>query len=57
MAISLGWAAKALILPYGGMGAFREGMPILLGLGDVVISCLWSILGLAPDAQSDYFFP
>ncbi len=44
----LGWLLKMLILRYGGIRAFRAGIPFFIGLilGDYVISCLWALLGL-----------
>jgi hypothetical protein len=55
----LGWAAKTLILRYGGMRAFQRGIPIFMGLllGDIVIACLWSLLGVALDLKIYMFFP
>jgi hypothetical protein len=55
----LGWAAKGLLLHYGGIRVFRAGIPFFLGLilGDVVISCFWSILGVALGVRSYLFFP
>lgn len=44
----IGWLIKLLVLRYGGIRAFRAGIPFFIGLilGDYVISCLWAILGL-----------
>jgi hypothetical protein len=44
----IGWLIKALIQRYGGIKAFRRGIPFFIGLilGDYVISCLWALLGL-----------
>lgn len=55
----LGWLAKGLILRYGGMALYRRGMPFFLGmlLGDIVIACLWSLLGVLLDTQMYMFFP
>jgi hypothetical protein len=55
----LGWAVKALLLRYGGMRAFRRGIPVFLGLllGDIVIACFWSLLGVILDMQVYMFFP
>jgi hypothetical protein len=54
-----GWLAKGLILRYGGMALYRRGMPFFLGLilGDIVIACLWSMLGVLLDTQMYMFFP
>lgn len=55
----IGWAVKGLLLRYGGMPAYRRAMPIFLGLifGDVLIACLWSMLGVALDSSMYMFFP
>jgi len=55
----LGWAAKGLLLRYGGMKLYRRAVPVFLGLifGDVLIACLWSILGVALDTSMYMFFP
>ncbi len=44
----LGWLIKLLVLRYGGIRAFRTGIPFFIGLilGDYVISCLWALFGL-----------
>lgn len=44
----IGWLIKMLVLRYGGIGLFRRGIPLFIGLilGDYVISCLWALLGL-----------
>lgn len=54
-----GWLAKALLLRYGGIQAFKAGIPFFLGLilGDIVIACLWSLLGVFLDTQMYMFFP
>lgn len=45
--IIVGWALKGIILKYGGLKAYRVGVPFFVGLilGDQVIGCSWSILG------------
>ena len=45
--IIVGWALKGIILKYGGLRAYRVGVPFFIGLivGDQVIGCSWSILG------------
>ncbi len=55
----LGWGAKALILRYGGIRTFRKFLPFFLGLilGDIVIACLWAILGVILDTRMYMFFP
>jgi hypothetical protein len=46
--VLIGWLIKLLTLRYGGMGTYRRGMPLFIGLilGDYVISSAWSLLGL-----------
>ena len=55
----IGWAVKGILLRYGGVRLYRRAIPIFLGLifGDVLMTCLWSLLGLALDAQMYMFFP
>jgi hypothetical protein len=55
----LGWLAKASILRYGGMKLYRRCIPWFMGLllGDIVISCAWSALGVLLDTQMYMFFP
>jgi hypothetical protein len=55
----LGWLAKAALLRYGGMPLFRRAIPIFLGLllGDIVVACLWSIVGVMLNTQMYMFFP
>jgi hypothetical protein len=55
----LGWLAKAMLLRYGGMPLFRRAIPVFLGLllGDIVIACIWSIVGVILDTQMYMFFP
>lgn len=55
----LGWAAKALILRYGGMTLYRRAIPFFVGLilGDIVVACLWSLIGVILDTQMYMFFP
>ena len=44
----VGWLIKALVLRYGGISAFRKGIPFFIGLllGDYVIASLWALVGL-----------
>lgn len=55
----MGWAAKAIILRYGGMKLYRAWIPFFFGLllGDVVIGVLWSFVGAALDIDIYMFFP
>jgi hypothetical protein len=55
----LGWAAKAIILRYGGARAFRRCMPFFLGLilGDIAVASFWSIVGVILETRMYMFFP
>jgi hypothetical protein len=55
----LGWAAKAIILRFGGMKQYRAGIPFFIGLilGDIVIGVLWSLIGAALGMDIYMFFP
>jgi hypothetical protein len=54
----LAWAAKGLILRYGGVRLYRSAMPFFLGmvLGQMVVGSLWHLLGLAMDIQPYSFW-
>jgi hypothetical protein len=58
-ATMVGWLIKLLVLRYGGMKAFRNGIPFFIGLilGDYVISCLWALLGLYLQIPTYRAFP
>ena len=55
----LGWAAKGIILRFGGIKQFRAGIAFFLGLilGDIVIGVLWSLVGAALGMDIYMFFP
>jgi hypothetical protein len=55
----IGWAAKAIILRFGGMKQYRAGIPFFLGLilGDIVIGVVWSLIGAALRMEISMFFP
>jgi Family of unknown function (DUF6785)/Domain of unknown function (DUF6784) len=57
--ILMGWSLKAVVLRFGGMRLFRQGVPVAMGfiLGDIVVACLWSILGVVLDMDMYMFFP
>ncbi len=46
--VLLGWLVKMLVLRYGGIKAYRQALPLFLGLvlGDYVVSCLWALFFL-----------
>ncbi|MBD3183489.1 hypothetical protein GF312_14435 [Candidatus Poribacteria bacterium] len=47
-AMLISWAAKYIILKYGGLKAYRTARPFFFGLvlGDYIIGCAWNIFGL-----------
>lgn len=49
MPLLVAWVLKSLILRYGGLKRFRFLMPFFLGLilGQCVVGCMWSLIGLA----------
>lgn len=55
----LAWSAKRLILRYGGIQAYRVGLPFFLGLilGDYVVPILWGIFGMLTGNQQYMSFP
>jgi hypothetical protein len=55
----LGWLIKMLVVRYGGMGAFKRGIPFFIGLilGDYVISCVWALIGLYLKVPTYRAFP
>jgi hypothetical protein len=55
----LGWAAKGLLLRYGGMWLYRRAVPVFLGLilGDALMICCWSLIGMILDKPMYMFFP
>ena len=54
----LAWAAKGLILRYGGVRLYRSAMPLFLGmvLGQMVVGSLWHLIGMAMDIQPYSFW-
>jgi hypothetical protein len=40
----IAWAAKSLVLRYGGMGMYRKSIPFVIGiiLGDILTQTIWS---------------
>ncbi len=48
MPFLIAWAAKSLVLRYGGMNLYRRSLPLFLGLifGDFINGALWTTLGI-----------
>jgi hypothetical protein len=49
MPLLIAWVLKGLILRYGGVRLYRQGMPFFLGLilGQMLVGSLWHLIGLA----------
>lgn len=47
--ILIAWIVKLTILRYGGLRLYRRALPLFLGLilGETVVGCGWSLLGIA----------
>ena len=47
-AVFISWTLKLAILKHGGVRAYRKAVPFFLGLilGEYVVACSWSILGI-----------
>ncbi len=48
LSLFVAWTLKALILRYGGLRAYRAGLPFFFGiiLGDFLMGGIWALLGL-----------
>lgn len=55
----IAWAAKSLVLRYGGVKFYREAVPFALGLilGDYIVPALWGFWGMAEHTQVYMSFP
>lgn len=51
------WSMKWMILKYGGIRGYRRSVPLFLGLvlGDFILGCIWTILGLLT-GEATYMF-
>ncbi len=49
MPMLISWLCKVTIMRYGGLSAYRKAVPFFYGLvmGEVVVGCGWSLLGVA----------
>lgn len=48
MCLLIAWIVKVLVLRFGGLRAYRQFLPFFFGLilGQTVVGCLWSLVGL-----------
>jgi len=53
------WLIKLLILRYGGLKAYRQWLPLFLGiiLGECIIGSMWTIVGITLDMPTYAFWP
>jgi hypothetical protein len=58
MPLMIAWAIKLVVLRYGRLKAYRTLEPFFLGLilGEFVVGCLWSLLGLITGAPTYSFW-
>jgi hypothetical protein len=59
MPLMVAWFIKLMLLRYGGLKAYRQALPLFLGLilGDCVIGSLWTLIGIAVDVPTYAFWP
>lgn len=59
MPMCVSWLMKKLILQYGGIRAYRNAMPLFIGLllGDYVSGCVFSLIGVIYDIPMYRVFP
>jgi hypothetical protein len=59
MPLLIAWFIKLMLLRYGGLKAYRQALPLFLGLilGDCVIGSLWTLVGIAVDVPTYAFWP
>jgi hypothetical protein len=59
MPFLIAWAAKSIVLRYGGVKMYQKLVPLFMGfaLGDVVIAGLWGIYGVSTGRRMFVHFP
>jgi len=59
MPLAIAWLLKLLLLRYGGLRAYRQALPLFLGVivGECVVGSLWTILGILLDVPTYAFWP
>ena len=57
--LMLAWLLKLVILRYGGLRAYRQYLPLFLGviLGECVIGSVWTLVGIYLDMPTYAFWP
>lgn len=55
----IGGTAKYVTLKFGGLGSYRRALPFFFGLilGEIVIGCLWTIIGITLSIPTYDFWP
>ncbi|NLC57828.1 MAG: hypothetical protein GX774_13410 [Armatimonadetes bacterium] len=58
MPMFLAWIAKGSVLKWGGLKLYRTVLPFFLGLilGDIVMGCLWSLIGILLGVETYSFW-
>jgi len=48
MPMVIAWAAKMIVLRYGGLRGYRRALPVFLGLilGETIVGCGWTLVGI-----------
>ena len=48
MPMLIAWAAKGLVLRYGGLRGYRRALPVFMGLilGETIVGCGWTVAGM-----------
>ncbi len=57
--ILIGWAAKTIVLKFGGLRFYRRALPFFFGLilGEIVVGSLWTIVGIVLGIPTYDFWP
>jgi hypothetical protein len=57
--LMVAWIVKLCILRYGGLRAYRQALPLFLGviLSECVVGSLWTIYGIATGNPTYAFWP
>lgn len=55
----IAWVVKSLMLRYGGLRAYRQALPLFLGLilGECVMGSLWTLIGIVLGIPTYAFWP